>query len=359
MIILLAMLGLMISCQTPAVDGNATSRAKNVILLIGDGMALPQITLGMYHLDRMISLERFAVVGLHKSHAYDDLITDSAAGATAFSCGVKTYNGAIGVGPDTVAVKTILEMCEDRGMPTGLVATSTIVHATPASFAAHVKSRRDYEDIALDMSDSEVDIMIGGGKKYFDRREDEKDLLSDMQENGYMVSHFADKDLGELSFDVDQNVMYLTADSDPLPVAQGRDYLPQASDVALSYLAEKSGDKGFFLMIEGSQIDWGGHANNQDYVLSEFTEYEKVIGNMLNWAEQDGETLVVVTADHETGGLTINPGSRRDSLVTAFTTGKHTAMMVPVFAHGPGADAFAGIYENTAIFDKLKSVLGF
>ena len=242
-------------------------------------------------------------------------------------------------------------------MPTGLVATSTIVHATPASFAAHNKSRRNYEEIALDYLDAGVDVLIGGGKKYFDRREDEKNLLEEFAALGYNVSHFVDQELSEWEVNSTENLLYLTADSDPLPVAQGRDYLPEAATMALNHLAAKS-DDGFFLMVEGSQIDWGGHANNKDYILTEFAEYDQVINNMLDWAQKDGETLVVVTADHETGGLTINTGSRRDSLVAAFTTSKHTATMVPVFADGPGSENFSGIYENSAIFHKLKIALG-
>ena len=141
-----------ISSATP------TRTAKNVILMIGDGMGLTQITAGLYSNNNRLNLERFPVVGLHKSYASNNLVTDSAAGATAFSAGLKTYNGAIGVDPDTVAHQTILEEVEKLGKSTGLVATSTIVHATPASFIAHVKSRQMYEAIALDFLKTEIDF---------------------------------------------------------------------------------------------------------------------------------------------------------------------------------------------------------
>ncbi|MEZ4985473.1 MAG: alkaline phosphatase [Saprospiraceae bacterium] len=139
--------------------------ARNIILLIGDGMGLTQISAGLYSNDDYLNLERFPVVGLHKSHSSNNLVTDSAAGATAFSCGVKTYNGAIAVDPDTMVLRTILEEAEQRGKATGMVTSSTIVHATPASFIAHVKQRSMYEDIALDFLDTEIDFFVGGGKK--------------------------------------------------------------------------------------------------------------------------------------------------------------------------------------------------
>ena len=318
-------------------------------------MGLPQITMGMYSLGDSTSLEKFPVVGLHKSHSADNLVTDSAAGATAFSAGVKTYNGAIGVDVDTQAVKTILESCEEAGMNTGMVATSVITHATPGSFAAHVKSRQLYEDIALDFLDADVDVLIGGGKKHFDRREDERNLVNEFSELGYTTADFVKQPLSTWNTQGADKLLYLTADGNPLPRSQGRDYLPAAASLAIDHLSSK--EEAFFLLIEGSQIDWGGHANNRDYIISEFEEYNEVIANVFEWAKADGETLVIVTADHETGGLAINPGSTRDSIVAAFTTPKHSATMIPVFAYGPGSENFAGIYQNTAIFHKMMALL--
>ena len=153
--------------QPPFQPSLPSKKAKNVILMIGDGMGLTQISAGMFANGNQLNLEKFPIVGLHKPYSSNALITDSAAGATAFACGVKTYNGAIGVDKDSTAVKTILEEVEERGLATGLVATSTIVHATPASFIAHVKSRNDYEDIAADFLKTEIDYFVGGGKKIF------------------------------------------------------------------------------------------------------------------------------------------------------------------------------------------------
>ncbi|MFT4972070.1 MAG: alkaline phosphatase [Saprospiraceae bacterium] len=332
---------------------------KNIILMIGDGMGLTQISAGMYRNGNQLNLEKFPVIGLHKSYASNDLITDSAAGATAFACGVKTYNGAIGVNPDTVAVKTILEEAEEHGLKTGMVATSTIVHATPASFIAHQKQRKMYEEIAADFLKTDIDFFLGGGKKFFDRRDDGRNLYDELRAKDYIISDYFAEDLEDFKIDYSKKIGYLTSDQDPLPAAQGRDYLIPASEMAINYLDKVAVDTGFFLMIEGSQIDWGGHANNSDYIITEMIEFDNAIGKVLEFAEKDGETLVIITADHETGGYAINPGSTMDSIVPGFTSTYHTATMIPVFAYGPGSELFGGIYENTAIYHKMKAAFGF
>lgn len=331
---------------------------KNIILMIGDGMGLTQISAGLYSNSNKLNLEQFQYIGLHKSYSADDLITDSAAGATAFSAGVKTYNAAIGVNNDSVPVRTILEEAEAEGLATGLVATSSITHATPASFIAHAKSRTMMESIALDFLKTDIDLFIGGGKKYFDRREeDSRDLSQELVKKGYFVTDFTKEDLNKVTVDPAKSFAYFTADAEPLPFSQGRDYLVPASKLAPRFLDKRS-EKGFFLMIESSQIDWGGHANNSKYIISEMLEFDKAIGAILEFAKEDGETLVIITADHETGGYAINSGSEMNNIVGAFTTDKHTAALIPVFAYGPGAELFTGIYENTAIYDKMMVALG-
>ena len=339
----------------PEISTPMPAHPKNVILMIGDGMGLTQITAGMISNGYHLNLEKIKTIGLHKSYSFNDLITDSAAGATAFSIGRKSFNGAIGVGPDTLAYITILEEAEEKGMATGLIATSTIVHATPAAFIAHNWSRNDYEGIALDFLQTDIDCFIGGGKKYFNRRKDEKDLIEGLKKKGYQVSDFIDGDIQSLKIDKDR-LAYFTSDGDPLPAAQGRDYLDPASKKAIDFLSQKN--KGFFMMIEGSQIDWGGHSNMQDYIISEMLDFDKTVGNVLDWAKKDGNTLVVITADHETGGFAINPGSTRDSIVGKFTTDKHTGTLIPVFAFGPGEEMFNGFFENTAIYAKMRAALG-
>lgn len=329
---------------------------KNVILMIGDGMGLSQITAGMYANNNFLHLEEFPVVGLQKSYAANDLITDSAAAATAMACGVKTNNGAIGINANAVEVPSILELAEAKGLSTGLVATSSIVHATPAAFYAHVKSRRQFEDIAAAVIPSGVDFLVGGGSKYFTARDDGRDLYAELRQKGYSVSDFVNSELRNIPIDFSKDFAYFTASTEPLTKEQGRDYLLPASELAPIFLSRHS-NRGFFLMIEGSQIDWGGHANQSEYIVNEMIEFDKAVGRVLDFAKENGETLVIVTADHETGGYAINRGSKMDSIVPAFTSTYHTAVMVPVFAYGPGASLFAGIYENTAIFDQIQYAL--
>ncbi|MCU0346306.1 MAG: alkaline phosphatase [Saprospiraceae bacterium] len=331
---------------------------KNIILLIGDGMGITQITAGMYRNGNKLNLEQFKYVGLHKSYASDNLVTDSAAGATAFSIGKKTYNGAIGVDKKGKPSQTILEEAELAGMATGLVATSSIVHATPASFYAHQKDREMKEEIAADMLKVDLDFFVGGGKKYFDRRKDERNLIEELTKKGYKISTYFDKEFVDTAIDPSKNFGYLTADTEPLMFSQGRDYLVPATRSAMDYLSKQQ-EPGFFLMVEGSQIDWGGHANDSEYIISEMIEFDNAIGAALEFAKRDGETLIIVTADHETGGYAINPTSTMDSIVAAFTTKDHTAALIPVFAWGPGEELFGGIYENTSIYDKMRRAFGF
>jgi alkaline phosphatase len=335
------------------------TRPKNIILMIGDGMGLSQITAGMYANGNRLQLERCVVSGLIKTYAADDLVTDSAAGATAFSCGIKTYNGAIGVDLTGKPVKTILEEAEHQGIATGMITTSTITHATPASFVAHVASRDQEEDIAGFFPESGLDFFVGGGKKFFDRREkDDKDLLQAMQKKGFVISHYAEAELKAITPDPTRPFGYFSADGSPLTVESGRDYLESAVRMAPPFLVKRS-HKGFFLMIEGAQIDWGGHANNTDYIVREMIDFDTAIGAVLDFAEANGETLVIITADHEAGGFSILPGSTREKLIGGFTTDKHTATLIPVFAFGPGAELFSGIYENTEIYQKMRRAFGF
>lgn len=334
------------------------AKPKNIILMIGDGMGITQITSGLYMNNNKLELERIKHIGLHKSYASDNLVTDSAAGATAFACGVKTYNGAIAVDPDTIPVPTILEEAEKKGLKTGLVATSSIVHATPASFFSHNKYRKNYEEIAVNLIDSGVDFFVGGGQKFFEQREtDDRNIADEMRAKGYTMSNFFEQDLEEVTLQPDEKFGFITAADGAVPVAQGRDYFPLASEMAYTQL-DKNNKNGFFLMIEGSQIDWGGHANDADYIITEMIEFDNIIGKVLDFAEKDGNTLVVITADHETGGFAINPKSEMGKLVTAFTSDYHTADLIPVFAFGPGAEHFQGIYENTAIYHKMRKAIG-
>lgn len=336
-----------------------TGPPKNIILLIGDGMGLTQVTAGLYSNHNRLNLERFPVTGLIKTHSARHLITDSAAGATAFSCGCKTYNGAIGVTKDKKPCPTILEQAKQHGLATGLIASCSVTHATPASFVAHVASRGDVQEIAAFFLQTKIDLLIGGGLKSFNKRTlDQRDLYAEMKAAGYIVSNFAAAKLNDLKLPPERPFAWFSAEEEPARAANGRDYLPVAARIGPEFLKKRSG-KGFFLMLEGSQIDWAGHDNNAPYAISEMLDFDAAIGEILKFAEADGETLVIVTADHETGGMAIEQGSAMDSLHVKFTTNYHTASMVPVFAYGPGAEKFGGVYDNTDIYRKMQSLFGF
>lgn len=331
-------------------EQTASNVPDKIILMVGDGMGITQITAGMLMNDNYLNLEEFPYIGLIKTRSSDNLITDSAAGATAFSAGVKTYNGAIGVDPDENSVPTILEIAAEKGYSTGLVATSTITHATPASFFAHQPSRSMHEAIAKDMLDAPVDLFIGGGQKYFEDREDQLNLVDSLEARGFS---FYDE-LSAIPSPSQGKAASFIASGDPISMLDGRgDVLLQASKKAVENL---SANQQFFLMIEGSQIDWAGHGNDSDGIVAEMIDFDNAIGTVLEFAKQDGNTLVIVTADHETGGYSI-VGKEDGKLTGKFTTGGHTGDLIPVFAYGPGAENFSGIYENTAIFDKMQSLL--
>lgn len=330
-------------------------KPKNIVLLIGDGMGVTQIYAAMSVVNDTLNFEKFKVIGFHKTYSANNYITDSGAGGTALATGNKTKNKRIAVDSLGNSIKSILEYAEENNLATGLVSTSAITHATPASFIAHDTSRYNYENIAKDFLDVDIDLFIGGGKKHFDEREDGLNLIDSLKENNYYIID------GFNSFDPKQNGKFavFTAKGHNPEVNKGRgDMLPVSTQKALAFL-DKS-EKGFFLMVEGSQIDWGGHDNDIEYVTSEVIDFDKAVGEALKFAELDGETLVIVTADHETGGLSLIGGDINKREISAhFSTDDHSGVMVPVFAYGPGAESFGGIYQNTDVFEKMMSAFGF
>lgn len=343
--------------SVPAGSTKATP-PRNIIVLIGDGMGLTQLSTSFYYNDQPSNFERFKHIGLHNPMPTSHKVTDSAAGATAFASGVKTYNGAIGVTPDTASVPTILEMLSDEGWSSGVVATSSIVHATPAAFYAHTASRGYYEEIARQLVYSPVDFFAGGGLQFFAKRSDELNYVDSLLAQGFEVYT---NDLSVSSPSIKKKYGFLLAPDGMPKMQDGRgDFLPKATQLALDHLSQ---DKdGFFLMVEGSQIDWGGHANDAEYIIEEMKDFDKTLGVALDFAQQDGNTLVVVTADHETGGFSLSAATvlgqgRYDQITPTFSTGNHSATLIPVFAYGPGAEQFMGIYENSAIFDRMLRAL--
>jgi alkaline phosphatase len=329
---------------------------KNIILLIGDGTGLSEVSASLFYNKTTSNYLRFPQVSLIKTSSASDLITDSAAGATAFASGVKTNNGVLGLDSKLQKVSTLVEIISPLGYATGVVSTSSVVHATPAAFYTHVSSRRNYEEIAETLVNSEIDFFAGGGLDFFTKRKDGKNLLNSLKEKGFTINTTALPMQSKKVFNYKQG--YLLAPDGMPKMLDGRgDFLPNATKLAIESLSQMS-DKGFFLMVEGSQIDWGGHNNDADYLISELIDFDHAIGVALDYAEADGNTLVIVLADHETGGFTLaSDNGSYNKIKPTFSTTGHSATMVPVFAKGPGEELFTGTYENTDVFLKFLKLL--
>jgi alkaline phosphatase len=334
---------------------NSNKEVHNIILMIGDGMGFAQMYAAYTVNGGMLNMVKCPYTGISKTNSADNYITDSAAGGTAMSTGQKTKNGSLAVDTTGKSIPTILEIAEGNGLSTGLVVTCALTHATPSAFIAHNYDRYNYEDIALDFLKINVDVLIGGGRKYFVKRKDGNDLTTVFKNNGYQVLNSFDAinkvDTGKL--------LGFTSEGDNPKYREGvLDILPAVTETAINIL--KNNKKGFFLMVEGSQIDWGGHANNINYITNEAISFDRAVGKALEFAAKDGHTLVIITADHETGGLALTDGSLKDKNIKAgFKTRNHSASPVPVFAFGPGAEMFTGFYENTTIFYNMMKAYGF
>ncbi len=352
MFIALAIVLSFTSCNIKSPENKIVHKSNpNIILMIGDGMGLSELSSVFYYGKSESNFLRFEEIGLINTSSADNKITDSAAGATAFSCEGRTYNGFIGMDADSVAIPTVVELLSKINYNTALVATSSITHATPAAFYAHVKDRNMQNEIAEQMVNSDVDFFAAGGLKFFQNRKDGKNLIKNLRQKGFVVN-----DTMKHNYESDKKYAYILADDGMLPILKGRgDFLPDYTQHALDYLSES--EKPFFMMVEGSQIDWGGHDNNADYLISEMLDFDKAVGVALDFAEKDGNTLVIVLADHETGGFTLatNNGNYNE-IKPVFSTTSHSATLVPVLAYGPGADIFTGIYQNSNVFDKIMSL---
>ncbi len=333
-------------------EKNKSKTPKNIIFLIGDGMGVTQIMAGLTANRGELYLNNFKHVGFSETQSGDDYVTDSAAGGTALSSGYRTYNGAIGVDMDKKARPTMLEVAENNGKATGLVATAAITHATPASFIAHQPKRNMYQEIAGDFLKTDINVFIGGGYKHFTKRDDNRNLVDELKDKGYTVL----RDINEAAEVKSGKLACLTHSVHPPAMPERGNMLPVATETAINILSKEK--KGFFVMIEGSQIDWGGHANNTDEIVREVLDFDKAVGKALEFAAKDGKTLVIVTADHETGGMSIVDGDISKGIVEGkYTTHGHSAVMVPIFSFGPGAEQFTGIMKNSDVGMKLIELL--
>lgn len=330
------------------------SQIKNVIFMIGDGMGLNQVYAAQTANGGTLNMEQFPVSGLQKTFSASDYITDSAAGGTALACGTKTNNYMVGMNADSVAVESILTLAGKNGKSTGIVVTSSVEDATPGAFYAHQPSRKMKPEIAVDLLNSNVDIIMGGGKDHVASGiVNGRNVIDEMKDRGYQVV-YQFEDAEEIQ---SGKILGLFANDGMITMNDGRgDYLPEATEMAIRLLNKNP--NGFFLMVEGSQIDWGAHQNNQSYMISETLDFDKAVGKAIEFAKADGHTLVIVTADHETGGTAIASGNfDKKEVKVSYTTNHHTGTYVPVFAFGPGAENFTGVMDNTSHKEKLKQLM--
>lgn len=351
LMVILVLIG--VTSVSSEINAAPPKKPRNIILLIGDGMGVAHVYAAMSVYNQPSYMEQFPFSGFIITYSASNYITDSGAGGTAIACGVKANNYSIGVTPDSVAVPSITEIAHSSGMATGVVSTSSVTHATPASFVAHNLNRNNYEEIAEDFLKGTIDVFIGGGENHFRNRKDGKDLTVQLKEQGFDVAY----NLEDLNASESQKLAGLLAKEHLPTMIEGREGVLESMTRKAIETLSKDKD-GFFLMVEGSQIDWGSHANDADYTIAETIDFDEAVGAALEFAKADGRTLVIVTADHETGGLTITGGNREEQTITVkFSTPDHSAVLVPVFSYGPGAERFSGINQNTFFFNEFLQLL--
>jgi alkaline phosphatase len=335
-------------CQSP------TKEVKNIILFIGDGMGTAQVYGAMTASEHKLFIESFPYSGFSKTYSYDNYVTDSGAGGTAIACGIKTRNEMIGMSADSVPVNSILEIAHQNQMATGIVVTSSVTDATPASFVAHVINRDFYESIAKAYLNGTVDVFIGGGEGNFRNRLDSTDLTITLKKQGYDVVYNIDS----LKKSSSRKIAGLLAKGNMPTVRKGRaGALSEMTRKAIQTLSRNP--NGFFLMVEGSLIDKNAHGKNLPETLPEVIDMDDAIGVAKDFADKNKQTLIVVTADHETGGLTLVKGDIKNHQVTGsfIESGSHTGVMVPIFSYGPAAKEFSGIHDNLFFFQKFMTLL--
>jgi alkaline phosphatase len=306
---------------------------RNVIFLIGDGMGVSFTSGYRYFKDNPATFELEStefgpyLVGQQTTYPNDPRhnVTDSAASATAMATGVKTYNGAIGIANDHTKLKSVLEGAKEKGKGTGLVATAQITHGTPAAFGAHVVERKSMSAIADNYFDDlvngrhKIDVLLGGGSGWFIRKD--RNLVEEFVKDGYSYV----TNLKELNNDESAQVLGLFAKRGLPKMIDRSNDIPSLAEMASSAIERlNKNEKGFFLMVEGSQIDWAAHDNDIVGVMSEMEDFEKAYKVAIDFAKKDGHTLVIATADHSTGGFTIGAEGQYNWFSSVIKTVKRT-----------------------------------
>ena len=325
---------------------------KNIILMIGDGMGVPQVSCGWVTNKGSLNLDRFPYTGFSRTYSQDHLITDSGAGGSAWACGQKIQNSHIAVDTAANELPSLIDIAHAQGMRTGISVVCGLDDATPASFCCHDIYRRNSEPIIADYLVSPVDLIVGGGWTYFEEREDGRSILSEMAQQGRDTATTQERFFAMQNLPL---IGVLAYNDYPLPSVRG-DLFTRQTMKAIDML---NNDNGFFLMVEGSLIDGYCHVNNIDNAMAELHDFDATIGAVLDWAEKDGNTLVVVSADHETGGLTLLGGDlEKGEVEVHFSSDGHSNIQVPVYAFGPGAELFHGTKENCEWSQLLRSFIG-
>ena len=325
-------------------------RPKNIILLIGDGTGLNQITLSRMAISGVNSrlyIDQLPYSGISLTHSADNIVTDSAAAATAWATGTKTKNKFISVTPNEKVLTSLTEAIFKKGYLSGIVATSSITHATPAAFYAHVNNRYKEKKIASQLQNSNINIAFGGGLNFFD-------LSATNDQIKYIY------DLDELkNINTSSKRIIGLFDNDGIRRSPDRPSQQLMTKKALDILAKRTAEcSGFFLMTEGSQIDWASHDNDASRMITEFRDFDLSIKYAVEFINTRDDTLLIVTADHETGGLQILKEDN-DLVHIQWGTGSHTGIPVGVFSYGPGAELFTGTMDNTEIHTKILEIIDF
>ncbi len=356
------------ACYSVEAKNPKTEKINNIIYMIGDGMGLSHVS--MLQLESKYAptaFDRAQNVALIKTYSLNNRVTDSGAAGTALATGNKTNNSMISQLPDGTHVESITTKAKRNNFATGIVVSCYVQHATPATFFAHRKSRGDNDGICEDFTKEDLDVVFGGGMRYFKQyfEKQNKDCNKELEALGYSLH----ADLSKLKdIPAEGKVLGLFADGDLPSAKSGKrgEYLADATQKALDILtnnAKKNKNKGFVLMVEGSKIDGESHSRSPEGILAETRDFANAINVAMDYADAHPGTLVVVAADHETGGLSI-PSNKTDFTLAesgigyAFGTSSHTATMVPVYLYGTGANLIEGVMENSELGQKVQELIG-
>ncbi len=328
------------------IDGS-NAKVRNVILLIGDGMGLGAVCSAMYANGGELTMTNLKATGFVRTQSANDFTTDSAASGTAYAVGEKTNNGYVGVGADGEKRANIPEKLKAKGFVSGVVSTDDLNGATPASFFAHQQARGATAAIWADLASSELSFASAGSAKVYERQDIRtRERIDDVFEIVYSPD---DEDIAG-----SDRLLYLP---ESVELAARGSYLPETTQMAIDYLSKRA-DKGFFLMVEGARIDKEEHGNNYDGTVKETLDFDKAIEVAIRFAEQDGHTLVIISADHETGAVNLVNGNPAEGFMTgSFASKGHSPVMVPLFAYGPRSNEFVGVQENSDVSNKIVSIL--